>query len=72
MIVVMVIGVKTTSMENESTEVLCKKKHYLRRQNKVNENKVLYCMALRCETNQEQQKSSFRLCQIYKPIIILN
>ena len=31
-------------------------KHYLRHENKVNENKVLYYKALRCETNQKQQK----------------
>ena len=31
-------------------------KHYLRYENKVNENKVLYCKVLRCETNQKQQK----------------
>ena len=46
--------------------------HYLRHENKVNENKALYCKALRCETNQKQQKNCFSLCQTYKPTIILN
>ena len=50
--------------------------------NKVNENKVLYCKAIRCETiknnegikmwnNKKQPKSCFLLCQTYKPTIIL-
>ena len=31
-------------------------KHYLRQENTVNENKVLYCKALRCETNKKKKK----------------
>ena len=41
-------SVNTTSMQMESTRVICKKiKHYLRYENKVNENKILsYCETL--------------------------
>ena len=42
-------------MWNESSEVLCRKKHVLRHKNKVNENKVLsYCDALRCSWNNKK------------------
>ena len=34
-------------------------KHYLRHENKVKENKVFYCKALRCEGNRKQQKVVF-------------
>ena len=46
---VVVENVKVTSMEKESTVVLDKKKHYFRRETKVNKkNKVLsYCEILR-------------------------
>ena len=40
--------------------------------NKVNENKVLYCKALRCKTIKNNNKIGFPLCQTYKPTIILN
>ena len=30
--------------------------HFLRHENKVNENKVLYCKALRCETIKNNKK----------------
>ena len=38
----------------------------------VNENKVLYCKTLRCETNKKQQKSCFPLRQTYESTIIFN
>ena len=51
-------------------------KHYLRHENKVNENEILsYCEALRYTINstiKKQQKSCFPLCQVYKTNIILN
>ena len=50
-------SVKTTSIWNDSTEVLCRKKHYLRHENKVNENKILsHCKALRCKTIKTRKK----------------
>ena len=39
--------------------------------NKVNENKMIYCKALRFETIKNNNKM-FSLCQTYKPTIILN
>ena len=47
-------------------------KHNQRHGNKVSENKVLYCEALRCETIKNNKKSCFPLCQTNKPTIILN
>ena len=38
---------------------------------KVNENKVSYCKALRCETIEQTTKNCFPLCQTYKPTIIV-
>ena len=57
--------------KNESTEVLCRKtKHYMRHENKVNENNILsYCRASRCETIKHSKKCC-PLCQTYKPTII--
>ena len=56
----------------EYWSTMYKIKHYLRYENKVNENKVSYCKAWRCETNKKQQKSCFPLCQTYKPAVIFN
>ena len=47
-------------------------KHYLRHENKVNENKVLYCKALKCEKIQNNKKNAFLYVKPYKPTIILN
>ena len=54
-IITMIGSVKTTSIYNESTEILCRK-HNKRHENKVNENKVLYYKALRCETTKNNKK----------------
>ena len=57
----------------EYWSTMWKIKHYLRHENKVNENKVLsYCGALRCEAIKSNKKVCFPLCQTYKPTIILN
>ena len=45
---------------------MLKIKHYLRHENKVNENKVLsYCKALRCETIKKQKFSFMSNLQTY-------
>ena len=60
-------------IELEYWSTMKKIKHYLRHENKVNENKgVSYYKALRCETIKLNKKSCFLLCQTYKPTIIPN
>ena len=59
-------------MWNESTEVvLCIKKHYLRYENKVNENEVLsYCEGLRYMWNSKNKV--YPILSKLQPTIILN
>ena len=46
-------------MKWEYWSTMQKIKHYKRHQNKVNENKVLYCKALRCETIKNNKRKLF-------------
>ena len=55
--VLVIANVKTTSIWNESTEVIWS---------------IIILKGIKIWNNQKQQNSGFPLCQTYKPTIILN